>query len=417
MKKAFIQGGLLLFAIVLGIYLGRVFFSQTDGNQDAKGKPLYWVAPMDPTFRRDKPGKSPMGMDLVPVYKTSTQKTPADVVEVSPVVEQNLGIRTTKVIRTNLSRQIETVGYVKVDEAKIQHLHPFTDGWVRNLYVKTTDQHVDKGSLLLDLYSPTLNNAQEEYLLALRSNNPSLIAAARNNLAALGVSEQQIADINKNRKATSLVQFYAKQSGVVSTLNVRQGMYVTPQLDMMTIEDLSTIWVIAEVFERQSNWVKAGQKAIAYLPYLPDKQWAGTVEYVYPHLDPETHTLEIRLRFDNPDILLKPNMYANVKILASPENNVLAIPNQAVIREGQGRDTHVILALGQGQFKPQKVVLGIESGDMVEVRAGLKAGDTIVTSGEFLLDSEASIQASFERMDAGDAQPTQATHSHQDRTQ
>lgn len=361
-------------------------------------KILYWVAPMNPTFRRDKPGKSPMGMDLVPVYADGLPGDDQSVVKISPVVENNLGVKTAKVKRMDLSRVIDTVGYVTVDENNIEHIHTYTDGWVRVLNVKTTGELVSRNQLLMALYSPTLNNAQEEMLLALKSNNPSLIRAGEKKLITLGMAQNQVDQLRKSKRMMEQVKIYATQAGIVSKLNVREGQYVKPATDLMTIEDLSQIWIIAEVFERQAGWVSEGQAAIATLPYVPGKAWQGKVDYVYPELDPKTHTLRVRLTFPNPDLTIKPKMYADVKILSRTIQDAIAIPRAALIRTGEG--DRVVIALGDGKFKTQDVKVGIESGDYYQMLMGLTKDDVVVTSAQFLIDSESNLKAGFSRLES-----------------
>lgn len=407
-------------AVAIGLFLSGMFVQhyfgmsstslekkQTSISSTGEKKPLYWVAPMDPKYRRDKPGKSPMGMALVPVYAESDSK---GAIKISPAVEQNLGVRTAVVSRQNLPRQINTVGYVTVDENRIEHLHTYTDGWVKRLLIKTTGEHVKKGQLLLELYSPTLVNAQEEYLLALNSRNKALLDASHKKLLALGVSESQIQELKMKKQSMQLVKIFAGEDGVVSALNIREGMHVKPDLNIITIEDLTHIWVIGEIFERQSQWVREGQPAQASLPYIPGEKWVGKVDYVYPRLDPTTHTLKVRLRFDNPTEILKPNMYADVTIMAEDTNAVLVIPREAVIYTGEG--ARVIKSLGDGRYAAKPVKLGIESGDKIAVLSGLKEGDKIVISAQFLIDSESSLKASFGRMNS-DAEKSQSQHQHQ----
>lgn len=366
-------------------------------------KILYWVAPMDTNYRRNEPGKSPMGMDLVPVY-ADQQTQEQGIVKISPQMVNNLGIRTAVVEKRTLPRMIDTVGYVTANEDRIEHVHVYTSGWIRKLYVNKTGEMVKEGQVLAEIYSPTLNNAQEEYLLALKNHNTALIRAGEKKLLTLGVSQQQINKLKQTRKATALIPLHANQGGIVSELKIREGMFVKPDTNLMTIEDLSPIWIIAEVFERQANWVKEKQTAIAKFSYLPGKIWQGQVDYVYPQLDPKTHTLRVRLIFPNPDLTLKPQMYANIKILAKPLENIIAIPGEALIRTGQG--DRVILALGHGNFRAQAVSIGIESGNWVAVLSGLKAGDKIVTSAQFLIDSESNLKASITRINQSTEQTT-----------
>lgn len=356
-------------------------------------KILYWVAPMDANYRRDEPGKSPMGMDLVPVYDDGEDGL---TVRISPAIENNMGVRTAKVKKDKLWRRIDTVGYVDFDENKISHIHLRTKGWIEKLLIKSEGERVKKGQLLFEVYSPELVNAQEEYLQALRSGHKGLSSASRERLEALGISVAQIKNLNKKRRASQFVKIFAKQDGIVAKLNVREGMFVMPQKEVMSLADLSSIWILAEVFESQTDWVKQGQSAEVQLSYLPGRKWIGDVEYIYPSLDPKTRTLKVRLRFNNKDEALKPNMFANVTIYGGAKREVIIIPREALIRTGN--DERVIVSVGEGRFQPREVTAGIESGDHIEIIKGLSVGDKVVTSGQFLIDSEASLKASIARM-------------------
>ena len=361
---------------------------------DEEKEVLYWVAPMDANYRRDKPGKSPMGMDLIPFYAGANED--GSIVSISPTVVQNLGVRTAKAELARLWRGIDTVGYVDYDESKVSHIHLRTEGWIEKLAIQSEGERVKKGDFLFDVYSPKLVNAQEELVTALSTGNKGLIRATKERLTALGISSSQINKLQKTKKVKQRVSIYAPQDGVVSDLPVREGMFVKPSQKVLTMGDLSSVWLLAEVFERQSEWVEVGQQAEVSLSYIPGKLWHGKVEYIYPSLDAKTRTLKVRLRFENPGEQLKPNMYANVKIFAGAKENTMVIPLEGLIRTG--RDERVIIALGEGRFEARNVKAGIESGDYVEILDGVKQGEKIVTSGQFLIDSEASMRASLNRM-------------------
>ncbi len=358
----------------------------------------YWVAPMDPSYRRDQPGKSPMGMDLVPVYADTENES--GIVRINPVMVQNLGVRTAMVERGKLGRLIEAVGYVAFDERKLSHVHLRTEGWIEKLNVKSNGERVKKGDILFELYSRELVNAQEEYVQALRGSNDYLKDASRERLGALGMNTQQIDEVAKKRRAFQQVRVVASQDGIVDNLNVREGMFVKPSMEIMTLADLSSVWLLVDIFERQSDWVDVGQPAEVQLGYLPGQKWEGNVEFVYPTINPKTRTLQARLRFDNPDETLKPDMYANVRIYAGPKPDVLRIPREALIKSSDSQ--RVILSLGDGRFRAAPVQAGIESGEWVEIINGLNEGDKVVTSAQFLIDSEASLKASFSRMESGE---------------
>ena len=402
---------LLLSVLVVGFFLGHTIdlpknwgligqHAPTEGAsqpQTAEKTILYWVAPMDPNYRRDKPGKSPMGMDLIPVYAGQNAEAKGSEVTISPEVVQNLGIRTALAKKQNMERRIDTVGYVSLDESKITHIHLRTEGWVEKLWIKFEGESVQEGQLLFQYYSPGLVNAQEEFLQAATLKNSTMIQASRQRLLSLGVSEQQANTLEKTRKIQSLVSFFAPQQGIVSMLDIREGMYVKPMMDLMTLVDLQSVWLQTSVFERQTDWVAMGGRAEAQLAYMPGERWTGKVDFIYPILDPKTRTLKVRLRFDNPNERLKPNMYAKVVIFGTPRPDILTIPREAIIRSGQGE--RVVLALGEGRFQSRLIQSGMESDGLVEILAGLQAGDTVVTSAQFLIDSQANLQGSLARME------------------
>jgi Cu(I)/Ag(I) efflux system membrane fusion protein len=360
---------------------------------EGERKILYYRNPMNPSIRSAKPMKDNMGMDYIPVYADDAGGA---TVSIAPQVLNNLGVRTARVERGTLARHIDTVGYVGYAESLIGHVHLRTDGWIEQLAISTVGDRVEGGQLLFTLYSPTVVNAQEEFVQALERGNERLINASEQKLAALGVSAGQVTELKKTRKVERTISVFAHHPGVVDQLNVREGMYADAATEAMTLIDLREVWLMAEVFEQQSDWVERGAMAEASVPSIPGRTWQGVVDYVYPSLDPVTRTLKVRLKFDNPGEILKPNMFAHVRILGAPRADAIHVPREAVIRDGRGE--RVILALGEGQFAPRGVTTGIESGERVEVLEGLSEGDTVVTSAQFLLDSEASLRGSFERM-------------------
>ncbi|MDX1901906.1 MAG: efflux RND transporter periplasmic adaptor subunit [Gammaproteobacteria bacterium] len=383
--------GVLVLVLIMGIVIGRYSGHSTSDEK----KPLYWVDTMEPTVHYSGPGKSRMGMELVPVYPEG-QEGDQSGVRISPTVINNLGVRTAPVMQGTLARRIEAVGYVEPNENKISHIHSYADGWVKKLFVNTVGAPVKAGQVLLQLYSPILINAQEEYLIALGSRDQDLANASIKKLQALHISEKQIQQLKNTKKSSQLIDIESPQDGVVTALNVREGMKITPELEMISLVDLSSIWMIVQVFEDQANWVKIGELAEAKLSAFPDKIWKGEVEYIYPQVDPTTRTLKVRIRFNNPDNILKPNMYANISLFAEAKSNVLSIPLEALIRSSQG--DRVIVSLGN-RFQVRPVTTGMESGDQVEILSGLQAGERVVASGQFLIDSEANLKAGLERVE------------------
>ena len=295
------------------------------------------------------------------------------------------------------SESIRTVGYVTYDEDRLVHIHPRVSGWIERLHIKTEGDPVVLDQPLYELYSPELVNAQEELLLALKRNNRELMVAARSRLRSLQMSQVFIDNLLEDGAVKQTVTFRAAQSGVVDALGVREGFYVEPGTMLMSIGSLEEVWVEAEVFERQSALVRPGMTVTMTLDYMPGREWQGKVDYVYPTLDPVLRTARLRLRFANADRSLKPNMFAQVQILSDAAESVLTVPREAVIRTG--KQDRVVLALGEGRFKSVAITPGRIGSNRVEVLEGLSAGDTVVSSAQFLLDSESSRESDFKRME------------------
>lgn len=396
--------------IAIGLFISALAFSlflilqmQTSQPQNTQQQPLYWVAPMDDNFRRDKPGKSPMGMDLVPVYSdkddfshdSATEKAKG-VVTIAPHVINNMGVRVETVEEKSIASQIRAVGSIKFDQDKLVHIHPRVEGWIEKLFVNSVGDPVNQGQALYTLYSPQLVNAQEELLIALKRANNSLINAAKERLLALQLPISYIQELEKTRKAKQTITFYAPQSGVIETLNIREGFYVEPGNTLMSIGQLQQVWVEANVFERDAAFVKSGLAVTMTLDYLPSKLWKGRVDYVYPTLDSATRTLKLRLKFDNSELLLKPNMFTNIVIHGADTSPAIWISKQAIIRTGD--HNRVVLGLGKGRFKSIEVLIGRETKHVVEVLKGLDVGDEVVISAQFLIDSESAKTSDFIRM-------------------
>ncbi|MBN3562708.1 efflux RND transporter periplasmic adaptor subunit [Aliamphritea spongicola] len=367
-------------------------------EKKAKPKePLYWVAPMDPNFRRDKPGLSPMGMDLVPFYgDEGGDDSGPGTVSISSEVVNNLGVRTASARVSPLEFKVDTVGYVQYNQDEMVHVHPRVEGWLEKVYVKSAGETVEKDQPLYELYSPELVNAQEELLFALSRKDRRLIKAAERRLSALQVPEAAVKTLKKTRKVVQTVTFHAPMTGVVENFAMQEGFFVKPGKMLMSIASLDEVWIEAEVFERQANLVKQDAPVTIRLDYLPGKTWQGKVDYVYPTLDKMNRTLRVRIRFPNPGLMLKPNMYAQVVISNLSDKPVLNIPREALIRVG---DTdRVVLALGEGRYKSVNVVAGRNDGNRVEILEGIGKNEQVVTSAQFLLDSESSKTSDFKRM-------------------
>lgn len=399
---------LLLAGVAVGVAVQHygVLWPAADHAAVATDKKIaFYRHPMNPAITADTPRKDAMGMDYIAVYAGDAAAMPAadgaGTVTISPAMVQNMGVRTAQVQRSALDRRIDGVGYVGIDEDKIRREHVRVEGWVERLHVNFVGQQVRKGGLLFELYAPRLVSASHEYVQALSVDNPVLQRAARERLVTLGLGPGQLKALEQTRQVPRLSAVYAQQDGVVQSLNIRPGVYVDPALEVMALADLGSVWMLVDVFGQQAGGVQPGATAEARFDDLPGKVWHGRVDYLYPDVNAATRTHRVRLRFDNPGLQLKPNMYASVRIKAGATQATLHMPSAALIRTGAGE--RVIVALGDGKFAQRAVVAGMESGGQVEIIDGLAPGETVVTSGQFLLDSEASLTAGLARLSAPDA--------------
>lgn len=368
-----------------------------------------YVCPMHPNIIRDVAATCPLcGMDLVKKM-IDTQANAHPVVTVSPDVVQKLGVRTAKVTRGQLWKFIKTVGYVAYNEMSVKTVQVRTAGWVENLGVRRVGLPVEKGQLLLELYSPEFLAIQEEFIAAQKKDKSGTLkkygqrqesVEPRDRLRYMGVSESLMNEIARTGKPHFRLPVYAPHHGVIIRHNVENHHYIESDYPMFTIADLSSVWIEADVYEHQLEWVQRGQNAEIEVKALPGKRFSGQVNYIYPELDAKTRTLKVRLLIPNPEELLKPNMFAEVRLYGGPKKDLLVIPREALIVTG-ARES-VVLAKGEGRFQPVDVVAGMRSQGSVEILSGLKEGDEIVLSGQFLLDSEANLQASFQRFGANE---------------
>ena len=358
--------------------------SGNPAGESADEKPLYWVAPMDANYRRDNPGKSPMGMDLVPVYEESSSGRDDGGVQINAAVRNNLGVKTRAVSRGAVSVPVRTVGYVTDNEDQLIQVHSRIAGWVEVLHVRSEGEIVDRGEPLYEIYSPELVNAQQEFLMSERLGRGSEATAGGGKLRALGMTDRQIANLKKTGKVRERITVFAPGSGYVAALPVRAGMYVRPDTEIMAIGSRDSVWVIAEFFERQAGLVEAGQAVKFTTPSMPDTNWNGDIDYVYPELDPKMRTLRARVRVPNPDGRLRPGMFVNLTMDAPIGEDLLTIPRPALIRRSDSQ--HVLLAEDDGYFRPVPVKTGREAGDRVVIHEGLKEGQQVVVSAQFLID-------------------------------
>ena len=357
-----------------------------------QGKPIYYRHPHDPNRTSPVPKQDEMGMDYVPVYADAAGPE----VRISPAVVNNLGVRTAAAEMASPERRAATVGYVSFDERRMQQVQPRAEGWIEGLAVRAVGETVEKGQLLFTLYSPMLESAQQEYLDAQRIGNRDLVDASRERLRALGLDAGAPERLARAGRASGRVPFHAPIGGVVTELAVREGAMVSPNMMVLTITGLGSLWVIAQVPESQSGWVRPGTAAEITLPSLPGEQLTGRVDYVYPELDMETRTLRARIVLDGAGSGLRPNMLANVALVGEAGPPAVMIPRNALIRGGG--EERVVVALGEGRFVPRRVVAGAESGDRVVIREGLADGEQVVIAGQFLIDSEANLRSGLGRL-------------------
>ena len=378
------------------------------GSHPAERKVLYWQDPMHPQYRSDKPGKAPdCGMDLVPVYEGGTQgaeSLPEGAFRVTPERQQLIGVQYGKVTRQPLSTSIRAVGRLTFDETRIARIHSKVAGWIEKVFIDFTGKLVEKNQPLVSVYSPELLATQEEYLLALRAqarlgNSPfkevaagagSLLEAARRRLELWDISEEQIAELDRTQKPAKDVTLYSPVGGFVVTRNAYDRQRIMPETELYTIADLSTIWVIADIYEYEAPLVRLGQSANMTLSYFPGRTFRGKVTYIYPQLDNATRTIKVRAEFSNQDFALKPDMYADVD-LRIDYGSRLSVPQEAVLDSGS--EQLVFVGLEGGYFEPRKVRLGGKVGERYIVLDGLQAGERVVTSGNFLVDSESRLKS------------------------
>jgi Cu(I)/Ag(I) efflux system membrane fusion protein len=364
---------------------------------------LYWHDPMVPGPKFDKPGKSPfMDMQLVPVYAGEAKDDGK--VAISPRTIQNLGIRTAQVKPGALEMGFSTVGAVSIDERGITAVQSRVNGYVEKLYVRAQYDSVRSGQPLADIYAPVWLSAQNEYLALKRSLQPgadALARAARERLALLGIPEEQILAIERDGRADSRITLYAPASGLVWELGVRDGVAVSPGMTLFKLAPLGTVWVNAEVPETQAALIRPGIPVQGQAAAFPDTVFKGKVEALLPDVNSTTRTIKARIVLANPGGLLKPGMFTRLEFGGHGKNdrkNGLMVPTEAVIYTGT-RNV-VIVADGESKFRPVDVEVGRDSGDLTEILKGLQAGQRVVVSGQFLIDSEASLNTTLDRMNA-----------------
>ncbi|MEN6585771.1 MAG: efflux RND transporter periplasmic adaptor subunit [Sulfuricella sp.] len=381
-------------------------------------KILFYRNPMGLPDTSPVPKKDQMGMDYIPIYEGEEGNEPeqARQVKISSEKIQQLGVRSEPVALRSLSRSVHAVGRIEIDERLSHTVAPKFEGWIDKLYVNTTGQEVRRGQPLMAVYSPDLVSAQNEYFIArqgetsLRHATPeaqeSMKQLAEASLARLNnwdISAGQLQDLSKSNNARRTLTVRAPVSGIVIEKKAVQGMRFMPGDVLYQIADLSSVWIVADVFEQDLTLVRPGENARATLNAYPGKAFSARVSYVYPTLNPQTRTVPVRLELANPEGLLKPGMYADVELSTPAGGKVLTVPTSAVIYSGKSQT--VLVELAQGRFEPRPVKLGMRGGDYVEVLEGLTEGEKVVVSANFLIDSESNLKAAFSGMSGSQAKP------------
>ncbi len=415
----------LAIGFVVGIWLGG-----DDGPESHDTGPGVYRCPMHPTVVSDRPGSCPVcGMDLVPdqpgpsAHEGSHGEEVAEV-RIDPSTVQNMGVRFARVERRALSRTVRALGRVDYDETRMTDVNTKVTGWVEGLFVDFTGQEVKKGQPLLEIYSPELVAAQEEYLTALDyvrrledsasaealEGARALLGASRQRLMYWDITEAQILELKATRQTKRTMTIHSPQEGVVVHRAVFDGAYIKAGEHLYRIADLSRVWVYADIYEYELPWIRKGQAAEVVLSYSPGRVFQGVVTYIYPFLESKTRTAKVRMIFDNPELELKPEMFATVRIRSEVAKQAVVVPAQAVIRSGE-RNV-VILDLGEGRFAPREVTLGVETSDVYEVTEGLRGDERIVISSQFLIDSESNLKAALATMGGNHEASAPMEHRH-----
>ena len=367
-------------------------------------KVLYWVDPMHPAYKSDKPGIAPdCGMQLVPVYADGAEPAATSTVggyanvKLTSSRQQLIGVQTGMTEMRSLGRSVRTVGRVAVDETRLYKISTKFDGYIEKLYVNVTGQQIRKGQPLFSVYSPDLLATQQEYLLALRAakESPSLLAAARQRLHLWDITPAEIKELERTGAARKSITIYSPTNGYVLNKIAVDGARVTAGEPLFEIANLDHVWIQADVYESELQFIRLGAVATSTLSYIPGRTWTGRVTFIAPTVDPMTRTVKVRSEFDNPDGALKPDMFGDV-VIQQPAREVIVVPDSAVLQTGTR--SVVFVVNGDGTFEPREVSVGTKTEQVYEVRSGLKAGEKVVTQANFLIDSESRLKAALAQM-------------------
>jgi RND family efflux transporter MFP subunit len=386
--------------------------TSAQSTADGGRKVLYWFDPMHPAYRSDKPGIAPdCGMTLVPKYAedNSMARMPMGTVTIPPEKQVLAGVRTALVERKSMVRDIRTTAQIVADETRIAHVHVKVAGYVDKVYVDFVGQLIKKGQPLFTLYSPDLVSTQEEYLIAKRGNatlgnapfqeisqgSQSLLQSAKQRLKLWDISDEQIKELDETGKVSKNLTFYSPITGFVTDRKAYPQTSVTPDTELYTVSDLSTVWADVDIYEYEVPFVHLGQRVSLSLSYYPGKTYTGTISFIYPTVDPLTRTVKARVQIPNPGFQLKPQMFADATLHVDYGNKIV-VPQEAVLNSGT--EQRVFVVHDGGVFEPRKITVGpVVDGNAV-ILTGLKAGETIVVAGNFLIDSESGLKSAMNGM-------------------
>ena len=429
-KQKAVAPFLIVLALLAGL-AGGYWYASSDKQQPAapvektestKGEPevLFYRNPMNPAITSPGPAKDEMGMDYIPVYADDDRPAgePAGTVTIDPVVEQNIGVRTAVARKQVLNKEIRSVGRVAYDEELLYSVHPKVEGWIEELYVKKTGQRVKEDEILLSIYSPQLVAGQQEYLIAVNNyealkNSPiediskgaeELVESSRKRLEYLDVPPHQLKELIEEHVVKKSLHIHSPYAGIVLAINIREGDKVTPRTQMYTLADLSRVWAYVDVYEYELPWIEEDDPAEMTLAGVPGRIFTGKLDYIYPYMDKETRTVKVRLEFDNREGLLKPDMFGDVIIKAGRDVEAVVIPAEAVVRSGE-REI-VFISRGKGKFEPREVEIGVTASGLIQILAGMEEGERVVTSSQFLIDSESKLREATAKMMAQQSGPS-----------
>ena len=381
-----------------------------------EGKPkekevLFYRNPMNPAITSPVFMQDDMGMDYIAVYADGgNTDEPAGTVTIDPVTVQNIGVRTTLAATRDLSRALKGLGRVDFNEERLARLHPKTSGWIGSLKVDETGKKVSKDTILLSIYSPELVAAQQEYLVALnnweavRSSDASqmkksartILDSAKERLQLFDVPAHQIKELEQSRKIKKQLHIHSPFKGRIMHIGAREGQYVTPKDELYLIADLSRIWVNVDIFEDELSWLQLGDQAEMRVRAEPGRTYKGKITFIHPTLNRKSRTVQVRLEFDNTDLSLKPGMFANVTLYVDSQPSAVVVPSEAIVRSGSREQVFVVRE--PGKFEPREVILGVSAQGMTQILSGVAAGEQVVTSSQFLIDSESKLREATAKM-------------------